>query len=554
MSQSTILPLETARPKVGVAPPQSSPVPAPQAKPLWNWFKRSVSTLVVLCMLGTVALWGHATGWTIPRFSTLVGDDAVLVDNWCSDHNVPESQCIGCHPDLIKSAPDYGWCKEHGIAQCPLEHPDVAQLNVRPVISDEDVSRAARALALRTRSENNSRCKLHDKRIQFASIDALNRAGVDIALVQQRPILEAVTANGEIVFDETHSAHLGSRVSGIVWRVEKQVGQLVKKGEILALIDASEVGEAKAQFLEAIARLRLANINSTRLKPLARDGVVAGRQFREAETVLQESQIRLLKSQQKLENLGFSVDAGEFVDLSTDEIAQRIQFLGISTSSTNEFGSDLHTSNLFPLRAPLDGVVVECNIVPGETVDATSTCFAIADVRQMWLTLNVRQDEAKYLTLGQTVLFRPSNSQQEPEIKGTLAWISSAADDQTRTVKVRANLPNADGRLRANTFGTGRIVLREESHASVVPNEAVHWDGCCHVVFVRDQDFFKEGAPKYFHIRKVRVGVSEGGNTEIIAGLLPGEVVASRNSVVLEAQLLKSNLGAGCCEADSGKK
>jgi hypothetical protein len=63
---------------------------------------------------------------------------------------------------------------------------------------------------------------------------------------------------------------------------------------------------------------------------------------------------------------------------------------------------------------------------------------------------------------------------------------------------------------------------------------------------VRDKNFFNEGAPKFFHIRKVRLGVKEGDMTEIIAGLIPGEVIASKNSVVLEAQLLKSNLGAGC--------
>jgi cobalt-zinc-cadmium efflux system membrane fusion protein len=164
----------------------------------------------------------------------------------------------------------------------------------------------------------------------------------------------------------------------------------------------------------------------------------------------------------------------------------------------------------------------------------------------MWLTLSVREDDARYVSLGQPVLFRPNSSAHEAEIRGGVAWISTSADDQTRTVKVRVELPNADGRLRANTFGLGRIVLREEARAVVVPSEAVHWDGDCHVVFVRDKHFHQEGSPKFFHVRTVRPGVKEGNTTEIIAGLLPGEVIATKNSVVLEAQLLKSNLGAGC--------
>jgi cobalt-zinc-cadmium efflux system membrane fusion protein len=489
----------------------------------------------------------------MPTFSALVGNEVAEIDDWCADHNVPESQCVECHPNLFPPLRDYGWCKEHGIAQCPLEHPDVAQLGSIPAISADDLDRANRAITLRPRVENNSRCKLHEKRIQFASVEAIERVGVDIAVVQQRPIVEAIVANGEVIYDETHSAHLASRVAGTVWRVEKHVGDRVQEGAILALIDAAEVGEAKAEFLQAIARLRLATTNSKRLQPLA-DGVVAGRQLREAETALQEGRINLLRAQQRLVNLGFSVDAEEFADLSTEQIATGIQFLGLPAEVIAGIGKSSATSNLFPLRSPLDGVVVDRKVVQGEVVDTNTTIFGVADVRQMWLTLDVRQDEARLLSLGQIVLFRPSDSRDVPEVRGSLAWISTAADDRTRTVKVRVDLPNEDGLLRANTFGTGRIVLREETRANVVPSEAVHWDGCCNVVFVRDKEFFKEGNPKVFHIRKVRVGVKNGDTTEIIAGVTPGEVIASKNSVVLEAQLLKSNLGAGCCEVPSPKK
>jgi cobalt-zinc-cadmium efflux system membrane fusion protein len=118
-------------------------------------------------------------------------------------------------------------------------------------------------------------------------------------------------------------------------------------------------------------------------------------------------------------------------------------------------------------------------------------------------------------------------------------------DEKTRTVEVRADLDNANGRLRASTFGAGTIVLREEEQAVVVPHEAVHWEGNCHVVFVYDKDSPKKGAPKVFHVRSIRPGAKDDRHTEIIAGVLPGEMVATKNSGVLRAQLLKSNLGAG---------
>jgi cobalt-zinc-cadmium efflux system membrane fusion protein len=197
---------------------------------------------------------------------------------------------------------------------------------------------------------------------------------------------------------------------------------------------------------------------------------------------------------------------------------------------------------------------VECKTVAGEAVDSSAAIFGVADVERMWLVLDVRQEDAKYVSLGQEVRFGSSDRKDEPEIKGAVTWISTAADEQTRTVKVRVDLPNADRRLRANTFGTGRIVLRNEPHAVVIPTEAVHSDGDCTVVFVRDKNYLREGAFKFFHIREVRVGVKNDETTEIIVGLLPGEVIASKNSVVLEAQLLKSNLGAGCACCASPKK
>jgi multidrug efflux pump subunit AcrA (membrane-fusion protein) len=143
-------------------------------------------------------------------------------------------------------------------------------------------------------------------------------------------------------------------------------------------------------------------------------------------------------------------------------------------------------------------------------------------------------------------VFKASDAWAQDTHQGQINWISTAADDQTRTVKIRVALPNEDGRLRANTFGTGNVILREETASIHVPSEAVHWEGCCHVVFVRDKNYFQEGSPKFFHVRKVRPGVTQNGFTEIIAGLLPGEVVASTNSGVLQSQLLKNELGAGC--------
>jgi membrane fusion protein, heavy metal efflux system len=544
MQHSTSIRRDTT---MSTSPQKTATPPRPPQKGLHFgvWLRTATPTVLVIGLLVGVAYWGHSTDWSLPKFSALLGKQAEEKTDWCEEHNVPESQCIECNKNLAPALPDYGWCPVHGIAQCPLEHPDVAQLEEQPTVTGEDLQRASKALATLPREENNPLCKMYQKRLQFASAEAVAKVGVDIAMVDRRPIIDAVTANGEIVYDETHTAHLASRAPGTIWQVEKQVGQQVEKGEVLALIESAGAGRAKADLLQAIAESRVAKSNVDRLQPLASSGAVAGKLFHEAQASLQEAEIKFLSARQSLVNLGLPVKADEFVQLTIPQIAKQIQFLGLPESLTAKFDQDSTTSNLLPLRSPLKGVVVDSKIVAGETVDTSTSIFTITDLRSMWLFLGVRQDDARRLLLGQGVLFRSTEAKDGPDIHGSIAWISTAVDDKTRTVKLRVDLPNPDGTLRANTFGTGRIVLREEPQAIVVPSDAIHSDGDCHVVFVRDKNYLKEGAPKFFHVREVRLGAKDGDLTEIIAGVLPGEIVASKNSAVLEAQLLKGNIADG---------
>jgi RND family efflux transporter MFP subunit len=260
---------------------------------------------------------------------------------------------------------------------------------------------------------------------------------------------------------------------------------------------------------------------------------------------MQAAEVRALGAQQSLANLGLQIEISDLDGLSTVEMADRVRLLGLPPELVASMGSQATTSNLFPLRAPLAGKIVAMNVVAGEVVDPTAALYTVADVRELWLVLDVRQEDAPLVKIGQKVEFRPSDGTTDV-VDGKVVWVSTAADEQTRTLKVRVDVANQEAHLKANTFGTGKIILREEPAAVVVSNDAVHWDGHCNVVFVRDKNWFQPGSPQFFHVREVRPGVVERGQTEIIAGLVPGEVVATTNSNVLEAQLLKSSLGQGC--------
>ena len=541
--------LETALP----SGQQPSAVPTASHNHLGWLLGRALPNVLVVFALGALAYWGHRTGWKLPRFSALTGADGGAKDDWCKEHAVPESQCVECNATLLPRGKSYGWCKVHGVHECPLEHPDVAQLAYPPRITPADLERARRALAFTDRPANSSKCKLHLRRIQFASEQAVARAGVkcDEAASQRTEMVEAIAANGEITYDQTRIANLSVPVAGKVGYVLKEVGQPVQENEVLALVDAAEVGKAKAEFLQALTLLDLRERTVASMREASREGSVPAASLRQSEAALREAEIRLVAAQQALGNFGLPVRAEDVKGQTPAEVGRRVQFLGLPAALADGLRARTATANLIPVKAPFSGVVVARKVVVGEQADASRTLFVIADTRQMWLNLQVRQEDARRIrardalkgTPGQTVRFLPGGFDRE--VVGEVVWVSTAVDEKTRTVQVRADLANREGRLRANTFGSGRVILREEKGVVVVPSEAVQWEGDCHVIFVRDKNYEKKGAPKVFHTRTVRPGAIDGNVTEIIAGVLPGERVVTRGSGLLRSELLKNNLGEG---------
>ncbi|MEO8270601.1 MAG: efflux RND transporter periplasmic adaptor subunit [Aureliella sp.] len=503
----------------------------------------SIGPTLVVVGFAAVFYYGHHNDWRIPKFAALTGTVEPVLNDWCEEHGVPESICVECDPTLMTRATDYGWCSVHGVHNCVLDHPDVAQLKETPEVLPSDIERATRALAIAPRKGNNSACKIYRTRIQFASVESVKQAGVDVELVERAPIIEAITGSGEIVYDPTRQASLASRVPGSVCLVTKSVGDSVAKGEVLAVVDAAQVGDSKTTLLRALAEENLQSKNLSRLNEAR--AAIAGSRILDAEAALSKAHADVLSAEQFLRNLGLPVDVESLRGRTERDVLETLRWLGVPNEIRERIGSQPSTTNLIPIVSPIEGVVTHRRVAPGEVVDPTRVLFEVANTDQMWLTLNIPLENMDQLSKGQPIRFQADGSRHE--VEGKLDWISTAADPQTRMVKVRAILPNADGTLRSETFGRGRVILREEPEAIVIPTGSSHWEGCCQIVFVRDKNYFDSpGSPKVFHIRSVRLGAMNSEDTEVISGVMPGEVIATAGSDVLRAQLLRNNLGAGC--------
>lgn len=506
----------------------------------WGKVLSVLPNLFVFSMLGGVMYLGHHTGWKLPKLSEITGKTIVAPDDWCAEHLVPESQCIECKSDLLPKGKPFGFCREHGVAECVLHHPELAQVKGMAELPKYDT---ARAISLLDRPVNNSRNTLHTRRVQFISAESVAKSGIEVSVAEERPMSDVITANGELMFDPGRVAHLSTRLPGTVAAVFKKLGETVEPGEMLALIDASLVGQAKAQLLQALVQLQLRKSTVERLKTASIGGAIAGKSLIEAEAALKESEIAFVSARQAISNLGFEIE-NVLEDADPRKVAEDLRFLGIPDSVISSLPSGTKTANFLPIRAPYRGVIVSSEIVAGEVVDSTKSLYTVADPMRMWLMLNVRQEDAKYIQVGLLVKFKSDDG--AAEVRGQISWISPAVDEQTRTLRMRVAIANPDGALRDKTFGTGRIILREEPNAIVVPREAVQSTPDAHFVFVRDKNYFDDSAPKLFHVRQVRIGAKDDQFMELLAGVLPGEVIATKGSPVLLAQLLRSSLGAGC--------
>jgi len=379
--------------------------------------------------------------------------------------------------------------------------------------------------------------------VRFPSREALERTGIEVVPVERRPMVSELEVAGVVDYDERRTAQLSSRVGGSIWRVEKHLGDVVRKGEVLLVIDSQEVGRLKAEFLNALVTFESRREQMAILEEV--QGAVMGRQLREARAALREARIHLVNDEQALVNLGLPVSIADYEELVDEARAERIRTVGLPEELVAGLTDDVVTSNLLPLAAPFDGVVVGRDAVVGEVVEAAKPIFEVADVSRMVISLKVDKEDAGKVAIGQPVRFRPDGSDEE--YSSHITWISTEVDEATRTLQVRAVVDSqstppvvASGGLRAHTFGSGRIEIDRRGTAIVVPSQSVQWDGSRWVVFVPSGDVA-------FTACEVHPGIREGGVVEIVGDTPNGalERVVGAGSHVLKSQVLLERMETG---------
>jgi cobalt-zinc-cadmium efflux system membrane fusion protein len=311
-------------------------------------------------------------------------------------------------------------------------------------------------------------------------------------------IKSVVILPGEVRFNEDKTSHVVPRLAGVVESVSANLGQQVKKGQVLVVIASTSLSEQRSELLAAQKRLELARTTFAREKHLWEAKISAEQDYLQAQQSMREAEIVVHNAQQKLIALGASP--------------------AVSAS-----GGAL---NRYEIRAPFDGVVVEKHIAQGEAVKEDASIFTISDLSSVWAEIIVSAKDLNVVRVGKKVTIKATAL--DSTASGTVSYVGALMGEQTRTAKARATLANPQMAWRPGLFITVELVAKEIEVPIAVSSDAIQTINDKPTIFIR--------IPGGFIAQPVTTGLSDGKVTEIVAGLMPDTEYAVNGSFVIKSE------------------
>jgi len=327
----------------------------------------------------------------------------------------------------------------------------------------------------------------------------LKAAGIILDTAAPGRIRTSLQLPGEIRLNQDRTAHVVPKVNGVVESVSANLGQHVKKGQVLAVVSSSTVSEQRSELLNAQQRLTLAQSTHAREKTLWQEKISAEQDYLQAVQALKEAEIAVRNAQQKLAAIGA--------------------------------GSASSALNRYEIRAPFDGVVVEKHLALGEAVKEDANVFTISDLSSVWAEITVAAKDLAAVRVGESVTVNATAFSSSTH--GKVAYVGALLGEQTRTAKAHVVLPNPGNAWRPGLFVNVDVLAQETEVALAVAADAVQSVEQKQVVFVRTPDGFRK--------QEVTLGRSDGKRVEILKGLSAGDAYAAAGSFVIKAELGKGS-------------
>lgn len=436
---------------------------------------------------------------------TYKGGPAAHPGDWCTEHGVPDSECTRCNAALIPQfQARHDWCDEHGMpdSQCPLCHPELARQGVVP----------PRPHAAASASEQGGEAHTPDGGIAPGTVVRLarpvvaERVGIETVAAESRALADEISVPVRLDFDPTRLARVSARVAGVVRSVAVDLGATVRAGTVLATLDSPVAAATRADVLSGRVRVANAEIALRRAHVVQDAGAGTSAEIEAAETML---------------------------------AAARAELDSVRASSVATGGG---TGPAVQVISPRAGVVVRRTASVGQQVTAEDVLVEVADLSTMLAVLDVPDADAPRLQVGQSIAIEMDGI--DAPFHAALTWLSPVVDPHTRTVQARAVLQNPNGTLRANAFGRARIRVGASQVGVVVPRGAIQR--------VQNQDVvFVARSPVAYEARVVVIALRTAREARIERGVEAGEQVVTTGGFELKTELMRTSIGAGCCDDES---
>jgi RND family efflux transporter MFP subunit len=338
------------------------------------------------------------------------------------------------------------------------------------------------------------------------SAQAVQRAGIVVAPVMTGTSPADIRLPGVVEPNAYRQVTVTPLISGRVTRVSAELGTSVRRGQTLAQIYSPELAEAQTKYVSAKAMLDAHDRELQRTQKLVEIGAA---------------------SRQELERIHAEHSAQA---AAVQSARSQLELLGVPSSTVEALGSGSKVNATTSVAAPVEGVITERAANVGLNVDPTSKLFTIVDLSTVWVVADVYEKDFSRVRVGSdttiTAAAWPGLSR-----RGRVSYIDPQMNPETRTAKVRVEVPNPRGELRLGMYVEVVVTGAAGPSVPVIPRTAVQNVGDRTVVYLVNP---KESGK--FTEREVRLGEASGQQVEVASGVQPGDAVVTEGSFFVRAE------------------
>lgn len=359
------------------------------------------------------------------------------------------------------------------------------------------------------------------------SDEARKTIGLTVVTAEERPFAAMIQTTAVVMPNETRVAHIRPLAPGRVEQVHVRIGDRVSAGQALVTYDNIEMGQLAGEYRAAAAAVERAQAEAD----------VARRALERAGRLVESGGISRAEYERRDAEQKRALAAISTERATMANVEQKLRRFGLSSAELSKLTlAEGGGSSRGVLRAAFAGVVTATNVAQGESVDTERELLTVADLSNVWVLGDLYQKDLGSVRRGQEALITVESYPGET-FSGRITYISDVLDPASRTAKVRAEVPNRDGRLKLQMFVSMQVPTGDMRSAVVIPSAALQEMDEQPVVFVQT-------AEDTFEKRVVKVGPAQRESVPVLEGVKSGERVVTTGAFMLKSKLKASSIEA----------